>query len=99
MQNGSTKVGLVEPAAFLSAIIVVGTIVTPLVFNTRKVIIDVDDEKEIQEYDVKDLRFKPRRRKEKGKEKGKQKDDMDKELKELEALERKEGKASKLNED
>ncbi|MDD6615467.1 MAG: stage 0 sporulation family protein [Lachnospiraceae bacterium] len=64
-----------------------------------KVIIDVDDEKEIQEYDVKDLRFKPRRRKEKGKEKGKQKDDMDKELKELEALERKEGKASKLNED
>ena len=64
-----------------------------------KVIIDVDDEKEIQEYDVKDLRFKPRRRKDKGKEKGKQKDDMDKELKELEALERKEGKASKLNED
>ena len=64
-----------------------------------KVIIDVNDEKEIQEYDVKDLRFKPRRRKEKGKEKGKQKDDMDKELKELEALERKEGKASKLNED
>lgn len=64
-----------------------------------KVIIDVNDEKEIQEYDVKDLRFKPRRRKEKGKDKGKQKDDMDKELKELEALERKEGKASKLNED
>lgn len=61
-----------------------------------RVIYDVNDEKEVQEYDVKDLKFKPRRRKDKGK--GKQKDDMDRELKELEALERKEGKSSKLDE-
>lgn len=30
-----------------------------------KVLVDVDDEKELQEYDVKDLKFKPRRKKEK----------------------------------
>lgn len=57
-----------------------------------KVLIDVNDEKELQEFDVNELKFKPRRRKEKGG-KGSQ---VDKELKELEALEKKEGK-SKLN--
>ena len=57
-----------------------------------KILVDIDDEKELQEYDAKDLRFKPRRRKEKG---GKNAA-MDKELKELEALEKKEGK-SKLD--
>lgn len=57
-----------------------------------KVLIDVNDEKELQEFDVKELKFKPRRRKEKG---GKG-NAMDKELKELEALEKKEGK-SKLD--
>ena len=31
-----------------------------------KILVDVDDEKELQEYDVKDLKFKPRRRKDKG---------------------------------
>ena len=53
---------------------------------------DVNDEKDLQEYGVDDLKFKPRRRKDKSKDKGV----VDKELKELEALERKEGK-SKLN--
>ena len=57
-----------------------------------KILVDIDDEKELQEYDAKDLKFKPRRRKEKG---GKNAA-MDKELKELEALEKKEGK-SKLD--
>ncbi len=41
-----------------------------------KVLFDVEDEKEIQEFDVKDLKFKPRKRKDKskGKEKDKEKD-------------------------
>lgn len=74
-----------------------------------KVLFDVDDEKEIQEYDVKELKFKPKRRKDKGnKDKGKDKgikdnkdNTVDKELEELEELEeldKKEGK-SKLNDD
>lgn len=59
-----------------------------------KVLVDVNDEKELQEYDAKELKFKPKRRKEKG---GKNAS-VDKELKALEALEKKEGK-SKLNDD
>ena len=67
-----------------------------------KVLVDVDDEKELQEYDVKELKFRPKRRKDKGG-KGDRNDRSknsaaDKELKELEALEKKEGK-SKLNDD
>ena len=31
-----------------------------------KVLVDVDDEKELQEYDVNELKFKPRKKKEKG---------------------------------
>ncbi len=54
-----------------------------------KVIVDVDDEKEIQEYRVDQLRFKRRHKKEKV-------DVSDKELKELEKLEKQEGK-SKLD--
>lgn len=55
-----------------------------------KVIVTLDgDEKEIREYKVEDLKFRPRRKKEKA-------DIADKELKVLEALERKEGK-SKLD--
>lgn len=55
-----------------------------------KVIVTLDgDEKEIREYKVDELKFRPRRRKEKG-------DISDKELKKLEALERQEGK-SKLD--
>ena len=62
-----------------------------------KVIVDVQDEKEIREYKVEELRFKPRRKKEKGgKNQNHGHDFQDKELKELEALEKKEGK-SKLN--
>ena len=53
-----------------------------------KVVVTVNDEKEIREYKVDDLRFKPRKKKEKGK--------IDKledaELKQLEDLEKKEGK-------
>ncbi|MDO5425840.1 MAG: stage 0 sporulation family protein [Eubacteriales bacterium] len=54
-----------------------------------KVIVDIDDEKEIREYEVDRLKFKPRRKKEKV-------SIEDKALKELEAMEKKEGK-SKLN--
>ena len=60
-----------------------------------RVLVDVEDEKELQEYDAKDLKFKPRRRKDKGN-KGEKGSQVDKELKELEALEKKEGK-SKLD--
>ena len=69
-----------------------------------KVLIDAGDEKELREYDVRELKFKPKRRKEKGgkgersehgelSEKG---SGADRELRELEALEKKEGK-SKLD--
>ena len=61
--------------------------------QTVKVVVEVGDEKEISEYDVKQLKFKPRRRKEKNGGAGKQEE---KELKKLEAMEKKEGK-SKLN--
>jgi len=55
-----------------------------------KVVVTLDeDEKEIREYKVEELRFKPRRKKDRG-------DIADKELKKLEALERQEGK-SKLD--
>lgn len=54
-----------------------------------KVIVDVNDEKEIREYQVGELKFRPRKKKEKGKL-------SQKELKELEALEDKGGK-SKLD--
>jgi cell fate regulator YaaT (PSP1 superfamily) len=57
-----------------------------------KVLVTLEnEEKEIREYPVEELRFKPRRKKEKNKG-----GSEDKELKALEALERKEGK-SKLN--
>ena len=64
-----------------------------------KVLVNVDDEKELQEYDVKDLKFKPRRKKEKGGDKsdksGKNNKESkaEKELRELKALEKKEGKS------
>ncbi len=51
-----------------------------------KVIVDVGDEKEIRDYAVSQLKFKPRRKKEKV-------NISDKELKQLEALEKKEGKS------
>ena len=74
-----------------------------------KILVDVDDEKELQEYDVKDLKFKPRRRKDKGgkgeKNEKSNKDgkdskdrEVDKALRALEALEKKEGK-SKLDDE
>ena len=56
-----------------------------------KVLVDIDDEKELKESPVKQLRFKPKKKKEKV-------SIADKELKQLEALERKEGK-SKLNDE
>ena len=68
-----------------------------------KVLLDVGDEKELQEYEVSELKFKPRRRKEKGGKgdkngKNAKQDAEEKELKALEALDKKEGK-SKLNDD
>ena len=57
-----------------------------------KVLVDVDDEKELREYEVERLKFKPRRRKEKSG------NVEDKALKELEAMDKKEGK-SKLHGD
>ncbi|MCI7812422.1 MAG: stage 0 sporulation family protein [Robinsoniella sp.] len=56
-----------------------------------KVLVDVDDEKELKEYPAKQLKFKPKKKKEKV-------NIADKELKQLEALEKKEGK-SKLNDE
>ena len=65
-----------------------------------KVVVAVGDEKEIRDYKVSQLKFKPKRRKEnKNNRDGKDNRDgniSDKELKQLEALEKKEGK-SKLN--
>ena len=56
-----------------------------------KVIVTLDnDEKEVREYDVKELKFRPKKRK--------NNDDVNDELKKLEMLEKKEGK-SKLNDD
>ena len=46
-----------------------------------KILVDVDDEKELQEYDVSELKFKPRKQKEKKK-------GMDKEQKQLATLEK-----------
>ena len=57
-----------------------------------KVLIENNDEKEIREYKVEQLRFKKRHRKEK------QDDVTDAELKELEKLEKQEGR-SKLDDD
>ena len=53
-----------------------------------KVIVEVNDEKEIRDYKVDQLKFKPKRKKEKI--------SVDKELKQLEEMEKKEGK-SKLD--
>lgn len=61
--------------------------------QTVKVIVDLEDEKEIREYEVKQLKFKPRRKKEKNTPANK---NEEKELKKLEAMEKKEGK-SKLD--
>ena len=63
-----------------------------------KVVVVVDrDEKEIREYKVEELKFKPRKKKGKnGERPSKDSANTDTELKKLEALEKKEGK-SKLN--
>ena len=66
-----------------------------------KVLVDVGDEKELREYDVRELKFKPKRRKEKGGkgeksehgERSEKGSGADRELRELEALEKKEGKS------
>ena len=79
-----------------------------------KVVVEVDDEKELREYAVSELKFKPRHKKssdeksEKGQKRGKNKDNKNKksheeieeelELEELERLEQKDGK-SKLDDD
>ena len=76
-----------------------------------KVVVEVDDEKELREYPVDELKFKPRHKKdhdnEKGNKRGRNKDknkkpreetEEEKELEELERLEKKDGK-SKLDDD
>ncbi len=63
-----------------------------------KVIVDEGDEKEIKEYPVSELKFKPRRSRGK-KSSDRPKDIDEKELKELENLEKQEGGKSKLNDD
>jgi cell fate regulator YaaT (PSP1 superfamily) len=76
-----------------------------------KVVVEIDDEKELREYSVDELKFKPRHKKEhdndKGQKRGKNKDknkkpreetEEEKELEELERLEKKDGK-SKLDDD
>lgn len=68
-----------------------GTVHSVNVLRQRvKVVVEVNDEKEIQEYSVDELKFRPRKRKEKMK-------ISKEELKELEGLEDKEG-TSKLDE-
>jgi len=65
--------------------------------QTVKVLVMLDnDEKEMREYKVEDIKFKPRRRRE-GKNDRNGDGEQDAEIKKLEALERKEGK-SKLDE-
>jgi hypothetical protein len=49
-----------------------------------------DNTKEVEEYKIEDLRFKPKKRR------NRDKDENDDELKKLEALERKEGKMEKI---
>lgn len=62
-----------------------------------KVVVTVDkDEKEIREYKVDQLKFKPKKKKSKGNDKQAKAENSDAELKKLEALEKKEGK-SKLD--
>ena len=64
-----------------------------------KVIVDVGDEKEIHEYPVDQLKFKPKRGKGGKKMKAADQEAEEKELKELENLEKMEGSKSKLDED
>ncbi|MDO4344229.1 MAG: stage 0 sporulation family protein [Eubacteriales bacterium] len=66
---------------------------TNVLRQTVKVLIDVEDEKELREYPVTELKFKPRRKKERKKEAR-----QDRELAQLEEMEKKERK-SKLDED
>ena len=66
--------------------------------QTVKVIVEVDDEKEIHEFLVKELKFNPMKRKEKKENHKENNSEQEKELAELEGKERREGK-SKLNDD
>ena len=71
--------------------------------QTVKILIEVDDEKEIKEYAVEDIRFKPRHKKDnkekdkkhnkKGRDNDYDKESEDAELKALEMLEKKDGKS------
>ncbi|MCC8067936.1 MAG: stage 0 sporulation family protein [Clostridiales bacterium] len=64
-----------------------------------KVIFEEDGEKELEEFDAKDLKFRPRRKKEKGgKNNNRSNSHEEKELRDLEALDHKDGK-SKLHND
>ncbi|MBO6146095.1 MAG: stage 0 sporulation family protein [Lachnospiraceae bacterium] len=66
-----------------------------------KVIVDEGDEKEIKEYPVEELSFKPRRHSGQGKDgrkKSREESSEEKELEALETLEAKEGSGSKLDE-
>lgn len=68
-----------------------------------KVLVEIDDEKEIHEYPVSDLRFKPKHKKDKDWDKkhkkgSRQEEEEERELEELEKLERQDGK-SKLDDD
>jgi ssDNA-binding replication factor A large subunit len=57
-----------------------------------KIVVTLDDNtKEVEEYRIEDLRFKPKKKK------SHDRDENDAELKKLEALERKEGKMEKLS--
>mgnify|MGYP000870019239 CR=1 FL=1 len=58
---------------------------TSVLRQTVKVLVEVEDEKEIREYKVEELKFKPKNKK--VKEKGKNKEVLPEELKELEKFE------------
>ena len=64
---------------------------TNVLRQTAKLIVEINEEKELREYKVSELKFKKKR-----KQKQKESEEDLKELKKLEALERKEGN-SKIN--
>ncbi len=66
--------------------------------QTVKVLVDVDDEKELREYPVQELKFRPRKKKERRKDGRQDKEKELAELEEMEKMEKKEGK-SRLDED
>ena len=56
--------------------------------QTLKILVDVDDEKEVHEYKLEDIEFIKKKQKKKNNNNGKKNSQEDEEMKELEALEK-----------